>query len=232
MSPVPGKKNPLSQWAAGCRGCPSGVQFYVDWSKRTHLFITPRTFVDENQEIATQDWAIVGSYSRSIGNSSNISYLSSPFALLSFSPAHNVPFSSKCSFLSMQCSEMCLSISSPRFTSRQSPCLLILLSNIEHAKVGKKCILESFRISRHFCNYARPNSAPISGSTTPYLQIGITLPFKDAFHHFQMTWLIFCAVKFQISSLMFHVFIRFPRAPESVAIGLWNECHSNMKSQS
>ena len=61
LSPVPGKKNPLSQWAAGCRGCPSGVQFYVDWSNRTHLFITPRTFVDENQEIATQDWAIVGS---------------------------------------------------------------------------------------------------------------------------------------------------------------------------
>ena len=129
MSPVPGKKNPLSQWAAGCRGCPSGVQFYVDWSKRTQLFITPRTFVDEKPRNRHAGLGHVGSYSPLLGNSSNISYLSSPFELLSFSPAHNVPLSSKCSFLSMQCSEMCLSISSPRFHSRQSPCGLILLSN-------------------------------------------------------------------------------------------------------
>ncbi len=59
-----------------------------------------------------------------------------------------------------------------------------------------------FRISsdRHLRNLASQDSASISGSKTPYLQIGITLPFQDTFHHFRMTWLIF-AVKFQVSML-------------------------------
>ena len=69
------------------------------------------------------------------------------------------------------------------------------------AKVGKKCNLVLFRISsdRHLRNLARQDSASISGSKTPYLQIGITLPFQDTLHQFRMTWLIFCAVKFQFS---------------------------------
>ena len=64
-----------------------------------------------------------------------------------------------------------------------------------------KCNLVLFRIisDRHLRNLARPDSAPISGSKTQYLQIFVTLPFQDSFHHFRMTWLIFCAVKFQYS---------------------------------
>ncbi len=64
--------------------------------------------------------------------------------------------------------------------------------------------------SQQCCQLPRARESKLASG---YTLIKITLPFQDLFHHFPMTWLIFCAVKFQVS--MFDESSQLQRARKS-----------------
>ena len=64
--------------------------------------------------------------------------------------------------------------------------------------------------SQQCCQLPRARKSKLASG---YTLIRITFPFQDTFHHFRTTWLIFCAVKFQVS--MFDESSQLPRARKS-----------------